>query len=72
MEHEDSLSCSQDPANSPYPEPDESSHIVTCCFFGIHFNIFLFPSGFLTEILCAFFMCMFYDPHISFSFIWSS
>jgi len=28
MEHEDSLSCSKQPATGPYPEPDESrSHL---------------------------------------------
>jgi hypothetical protein len=30
MEHEGSLSCSQQPATSPYPDPDASSpHLPT-------------------------------------------
>jgi hypothetical protein len=29
MKHEGSLQCSQQPANGPYPEPNESSHTLT-------------------------------------------
>jgi hypothetical protein len=32
MEPEGSLSCSQNPATGPYPEPDESSHQLSTLF----------------------------------------
>jgi hypothetical protein len=45
MKPEDSLSCSQEPATCPYPEPDESSpHTHTPYFPKIHFNIIILPS----------------------------
>jgi len=40
METEDSLSCSQDSATCPYPEPDESNH-TSLCFLKINSNIIL-------------------------------
>jgi hypothetical protein len=41
MEPEGSLSCSQEPATGPYPEPDESNHIPKPYFPNFHFNIIL-------------------------------
>jgi hypothetical protein len=41
MEPEDSLPHSQQPATSPYPEPDRSSPCPPSHFLKIHFNIIL-------------------------------
>jgi hypothetical protein len=41
MEPENSLPCSQEPAISPYAEPDEHSPHLTPYLFKINFNIIL-------------------------------
>jgi hypothetical protein len=41
-----SLSCSQEPATGPYPEPDESNiHTTPFYFSKIHPNIILTPTS---------------------------
>jgi hypothetical protein len=71
MEPEGSSSCSQEPSNGPYPEPDRSSpyHPILSYLSKIYFNIVhplifglpsgLFPSDFPTNILYAFFVSPF-------------
>jgi hypothetical protein len=41
VELEGSLSCSQEPATCPYPEPDESNPHLSPLFHNIIFNIIL-------------------------------
>jgi hypothetical protein len=60
MEPKGSLSCSQEPATGPYPEPDESNpdpktmslrHILTLsCHLHLGLPSSLFPSGFPTKL----------------------
>jgi hypothetical protein len=41
MESERSLPCSQEPTNGPYPDTDESIHILQTYLTKIRFNITL-------------------------------
>jgi hypothetical protein len=60
MQHECSLSCSQNSATEPYPSPVE----CTPCFFKVHFKTFyhlrvgfpsnLFPAGFPSKMFYVF------------------
>jgi hypothetical protein len=66
MEPEGSLSRSQEPSTGPYPEPDRSSpyhpilslRSILILFTHLRLGLpsGLFPSGFLTNILYAFFV----------------
>jgi hypothetical protein len=51
MKPRGSLPCSQEPSNGPYPEPNRSSpYHLRLCLLSV-----LFPSGFPTNLLYAFF-----------------
>jgi hypothetical protein len=63
MKPEGSLLCSQEPANGPYPDPDEpipSRYVSLNSILILFSNLFLhrpsclFHSGFPTKILCAY------------------
>jgi len=49
MEPEGSLPCSQKPATSPYPEPDESSTHLHTQFSKIHSNIIFSSTSVFSE-----------------------
>jgi len=65
MEPEGLLSCSQEPATEPYPESDESSHILTPyvrSILKLSSHLFL---GLESGFFASYFLNLFYPNSIS-------